>query len=74
MKSIQLPDDIYKQAAELAERDQVSVDKLVAALVHEHASEWERLRARTARGSVDKLKAVLAKVSDSQPEQFDRIS
>lgn len=74
MKSVQLPDDLYKQAAELAERDQVSVDKLVAALVHEHACEWERLRSRAARGSVDKLKAVLAKVSDAQPEPFDRLS
>jgi hypothetical protein len=74
MKSVQLPDDLYKQAAELAERDHVSVDKLVAALVREHACEWERLRTRAARGSVDKLKAVLAKVSDAQPEPFDQLS
>jgi hypothetical protein len=71
MKSIQLPDDIYERAALLAERDNVSVDKFVAALVHEHAYEWERLRTRAERGSTDKLKAVLARVSDPEPEPFD---
>ena len=32
MKSILLPDDVYEQAAALAERDHVSVNRLVAAL------------------------------------------
>ena len=74
MKNVQLPDDIYDRAAQLAERDHVSVDKLVAALVSEHATEWERLRLRAERGSVDRLKAVLAKVSDSPPEPIDLVS
>jgi predicted DNA-binding ribbon-helix-helix protein len=73
MKSIHLPDDVYQRAAELAEHDQVSVDRLVAALVHEHAREWSRLRGRATRGSKEKLKSVLAKVSDSEPESGDRI-
>ena len=30
MKSIQLPDDVYQRAAEMAEVDHVSVDRLVA--------------------------------------------
>jgi hypothetical protein len=73
MKSIHLPDEIYERAAQLAERDNVSVDKFIAALVHEHAVEWEQLQKRAQRGSVDKLKAVLAKVGDSKPEPFDHI-
>jgi predicted DNA-binding ribbon-helix-helix protein len=72
MKSIHLPDDLYQRAAELAEQDKVSVDRLVAALVHEHAREWSRLRGRATRGSKEKLKSVLAKVGDAEPEAFDR--
>jgi hypothetical protein len=73
MKSILLPDDVYEQAAALAERDHVSVDRLVAALVSEHVGEWSRLQDRAARGSLDKLKRVLAKVSDAHAEVVDRL-
>jgi hypothetical protein len=73
MKSIQLPDDVYKRAEELAEADHVSVDRLVAAIVSERASEWAKLQARASRGSLEKLRTVLSKVSDAPPEQMDRI-
>jgi len=73
MKSILLPDDVYEQAAALAERDHVSVDRLVTALVSEHVGEWARMQDRAARGSVEKLKRVLAKVSDSPAEAVDRL-
>jgi len=73
MKSIQLPDDVYQRVAALAEADHVSVDRLVAAIVNERATEWARLQARAARGSLDKLHAVLAKVGDAAPEASDRI-
>jgi hypothetical protein len=73
MKTVQLPDDVYQRAAEWAEADQVSVDRLVAAIVNERASAWARLQARAARGSLDKLHAVLAKVRDVEPEVSDRL-
>jgi hypothetical protein len=73
MKSVQLPDDVYRRAAELAEADHVSVDRLVAAIVNERASDWAKLQARAARGSLEKLNAVLAKVSDAPPEAADRL-
>ena len=73
MKSIQLPDDVYQRAAALAEVDHVSVDRLVAAIVNERASDWATLQARAARGSLEKLNAVLAKVRDSDPEALDRL-
>ena len=72
MKSILLPDEVYERAAELAERDQVSVDKLVAAVVNRHVGDWSKMRERAARGSVEKLKRVLAKVSDASPVEADR--
>jgi hypothetical protein len=73
MKSIQLPDDLYQRAAELAEADHVSVDRLVAAIVNERANDWAKLQARAARGSLDKLHAVMAKVKDTAPEALDRL-
>jgi hypothetical protein len=73
MKCIQPPDDVYQRAAELAEADHVSVDRLVAAMVNEGVSDWARLQARAERGSVEKLRNVLAKVSDAPPEAIDRL-
>ncbi len=71
MKNIQLPDDVYLRAAELAEHDHVSVDRLVAAIVNERATDWSRLQARAARGSLEKLRKVMSKVSDAPPEPID---
>ena len=73
MKSILLPDEVYERAAELAAIDHISVDRLVAALVSERVGEWSRLQERAARGSVEKLKRVLAKVSDVPAEAADRL-
>ena len=73
MKTVQLPDEIYQRAAELAASDHVSVDKLVAALVNEGVGEWSKLQARANHGSVEKLQRVLPKVSDAAPESIDQL-
>ncbi|MBV8115012.1 MAG: hypothetical protein JO300_09745 [Silvibacterium sp.] len=73
MKSVQLPDDVYQRAAELAESDHVSVDRLVAALVSEGVEDWARVQARAARGSVQKLADVLSKVRDIPAETGDQL-
>ena len=73
MKRVLIPDDLYERAAELAEEDQVSVDKLVAAVVNRHVDDWSKMRERAARGSVEKLKRVLAKVKDLPVEAADQL-
>ena len=73
MKSVQLPEDVYRRAAELAELDHVSVDKLVTALVSERIGDWSKVQARAGRGSVEKLRAVLSKVSNTSPDEADRL-
>jgi hypothetical protein len=73
MKTIHLPDEVYEQAAELADLDHVSVDKFVTAIVSERVGDWSRLQARAARGSLEKFRQVLAKVSDAPPEPTDRL-
>ena len=73
MKSIQIPDDVYRRASELAAADNVSVERLVAAIVNERANDWSRLQARAARGALEKLHHVLAKVGDATPEAGDSL-
>jgi len=72
MKSIQLPDDVYQRAAEMAEVDHVSVDRLVA-LVNEGVGDWARAEARVERGSREKLKRVLSKVRDVPADVRDQL-
>jgi hypothetical protein len=73
MKTIELPDDAYRRAEELAELNHVSVDKLVAALVGDGADDWFRLQLRARRGSIGKLQHVLSKVSDAAAEARDQL-
>ena len=73
MKTIQLPDDVYQRAAELAESDNISVDRLVTALVNEGVIEWTSLHSRAARGSLERFRHVLSKVSDAPAEALDQM-
>ena len=73
MKSVQLPDDIYQRAAQLAEQDHVSVDRFVAAIVNERAGDWVRMQERSRRGSLEKLRQILSKVGDEPPAEEDRL-
>lgn len=68
MKNVQIPDDLYQRATELALRDQVSVDRLVTILVRERIGDWERAQSRAARGSLDRLHEVLSRVQDTPPD------
>ncbi len=72
MKTVQIPDDLYARAAALAAEDAVSVDRLVAALVNERVSDWERVQIRAGRGSLERLHEVLARVPDVPAEAVDK--
>jgi predicted CopG family antitoxin len=73
MKTIELSDDVYRRAEELAKLNHVSVDKLVAALVGNGADHWLRLQARAGRGSLERLHHVLSKVSAAPAEANDQL-
>jgi len=73
MKSVQLPDEVYERVEKLAAQDHVSVDRLVAAMVNERADDWSRLQKRASTGSIEKLKHVLAKISDAPADAADRL-
>jgi predicted transcriptional regulator len=74
--SIELPESLHKQVQELAEQEGITLEYFVALAVAEKMASLrtvEYLRERAARGSREKYDAVLAKVSDVEPEEYDRL-
>ena len=74
--SVRLPDSIHKMAREIASEDHISLNQFIASAVAEKISALTTetyLAERAARGAVDKFRAALANVPDSEPEKFDRI-
>ena len=74
--SLRLPNSLHEAAKELAEREGISVNQLVATALAEKLSALmtvEYLEARAKRGSRDKFLAAMAKVPDVDPEPWDRL-
>lgn len=69
--SLRLPNSIHRQLREYAEQDGISMNQFIATAVAEKLASlatMEYLEQRARRGSKDKFNAVLAKVSDVEPE------
>jgi hypothetical protein len=66
------PTSCTKKAVEIAKAQGVSVDEVFASAFAEQSSAWERLKQRAARGSHEKFLAVLDKVPDVEPGDYDR--
>jgi hypothetical protein len=71
--SIDVPDELYRQARAIAEANQVPVDEVFASAFSEHLAAWHRLQERSARGSREKFLAVLEKAPNVEPDQSDRL-
>ena len=74
--SLRLPESLHKQARELAKKENISINQLIATAVAEKMSALltgEYLEKRAARGSSDRFKKALARVSDREPEDRDRL-
>ena len=72
-RSVTLPDEVYRKAAELAKVERVSVDELVSAALAEQFAASDYLRRRTARASREKFLAALKQIPDVEPEEYDRL-
>ena len=72
--NITLPDSLYKKAMEVAEREQVSVERVVYSALAEQLRALERLDERAARSSEDRFRAALSKIPDVEPREDDRLS
>ena len=73
---VKIPDFLYKQVTELAERESISLDQLVAIALSAQVSAWmtqDYVVERAKRGNWDQFKQVLMKVPDVEPEEFDKL-
>lgn len=67
--SLRLPESLHKQARELAEREDISINQLIATALAEKMAALmtgEYLGERAARGSRKKFERMLRKVRDRQ--------
>lgn len=71
--SIKVPEELYEQAVVIAEAHHVPVDEVFASAFAEQLAAWQRLKERAARGDRNKFLAVLDKVPDVEPEEYDRM-
>jgi len=74
--SLRLPDSLHETARELAKKDHISINQLVATALAEKISALMTqgyLEERAKRGKRSKFDRALAKVSNNEPEKKDRL-
>jgi len=74
--SIRLPESLHQRVRELAAREGISINQLIAAALAEKMSAImtaDYLDARARRGTREKFLAALAQVPDVEPEPRDRL-
>jgi hypothetical protein len=70
--SVNVPEDLYRRAAEVAAAENISVDDLFASAFEERLVEFERLKEKASHGSYEKFLRVMSKVPTVEPPNFDR--
>ncbi|NJM56140.1 MAG: hypothetical protein HC841_09850 [Verrucomicrobiae bacterium] len=78
MKTIQanVPDHLAALAAEAAVRERTTLDQIVSQALSAQLSAWKTrddMEARAARGKIEALDAILAKVPDAPPLPGDEL-
>lgn len=74
--SLRLPASLHKRLADLAEREGISINQLIATAVAEKMAALDTeqvLEARAKRGSRPRFLAALAKVPDAAPVSGDEL-
>lgn len=74
--SLRIPKTLYEQVKGLAKDEGVSLNQFVMLALAEKVATLQTmdyLEQRAARGSREKLLAILAKAPDVEPEAYDRL-
>jgi len=74
--SLRLADSLHAVAKDLAKRDHISVNQFISTAVAEKISALTTetyLEKRAKRGSRKKFDAVLAKVPNVEPDEWDKL-
>jgi hypothetical protein len=72
-RSVSLPEEIVRQAEELAAQKHVSLEEFLSAALSEQFAGSEYLRRRGERASVERFRAALDQIPDTEPEPHDRL-
>ena len=71
-----IPDALYRQAQAIAQREQISLDELIAIALASQVSVWEarqNFSERAAKGDWEKARQILANAPDEEPEDRDKL-
>ena len=74
--SVRLPESIHNRVKILAKREKVSINQLITIALAEKLSALdteEYLKERAKLGDRSQFEKALSKVSDIQPEEYDRL-
>ena len=72
-KSIAVPEDLYKRAAELAAKDRVSVEEFVSAVLANRFASREYIESRAKLFNREEFERAVEKIPDVEPEDRDRL-
>ena len=59
--------------SKLAETQNIAVEDVFASAFADYFAAWQRLQERAARGDSEKFLAVLERVRDVEPADYDRL-
>lgn len=74
--STNIPDALYQQIEILANKQSIPVEQLVTMALAAQISSWmtkDYLEEKAQQGSWEKFQQALAKVSDGEPEDYDKM-
>jgi predicted transcriptional regulator len=74
--SLRLPDSLHEQVRRLAEKENVSINQIIALALAEKVSALmteDYLTERAKRGSRNKFEQAMTQVPDIEPEPHDRL-
>ncbi len=71
--TINVSEELYRRAVEVAAAENVSVEDLFAAAFEERLLDLERMKERASRGSYEKFRRVMSKVPPAEPAEHDRL-
>jgi len=71
--TINVSEELYRRAKEVASAENVSVEELFASSFEERLVEFERLKERAAKGSYEKFQRMMSKIPATEPPEHDRV-
>lgn len=72
-KSIAVPEDLYKRAAELAARNHVSLEEFVSEVLASRLASRDYIESRAKLFNRKEFEQALKEISDLEPEDNDRL-